>query len=176
MSRTRSQLENWLSKIEVCGDLVIDVGGAQKSIISRVKSWQVRHYMILDLPEYDLNKVQKIILNADIVFCLETFEYVFSPLVALNNLNRLLKKGGLLYLSSHFVYPRHEPKGTDFLRYTPEGIKKLLSVSGFEILEDVERRSESSKLKDFYREEGMKMAEGINHDVIGNLLKCKKIK
>ena len=44
----RQQLETWVGNIEIKADKVLDVGGGQKPIQGRVKSWEVEHLKVLD--------------------------------------------------------------------------------------------------------------------------------
>lgn len=53
MSYYREQLEAWISKLEIVGDVVIDVGGSQKPMTKRnIKKWEVKKYLILDNGTY----------------------------------------------------------------------------------------------------------------------------
>ncbi len=128
-SYSRRQLEEWLQKQVIKAEAVADVGGRKLPVKDRVKTWEVQRYDILDLPEYDLNLKWDLTELYDIAFCLETFEYIYNPLQAMQNLQRLLKKGGVLYVSFHFIYPQHGHN--DYLRYTRMGVERLLQESGF---------------------------------------------
>ena len=66
----RQTLEKWLSELEIDAEWAIDVGGAQQSLPKRVKSWNVKNYLIADMPdphqanvnidiELDLNKFNR---------------------------------------------------------------------------------------------------------------------
>ena len=181
MSFTRQQLEKWIGEIEVKADLVYDVGGSQKSIKDRVKYWDVKEYKVLDLPKWDLNydwgDVNYVDIIArdpgNIVFCIEVSEYLFNPVQALENISRYLMEGGILYMSFHFVYPIHNPKGTDYLRYTPDGVKRLLKETGFKVVEMVDRESRVD-FKQIYKAEGMHTMD-IDNNIIGTLVKAIKI-
>ena len=161
----REQLESWLSKIDIDAGSVLDAGGGAKPVKHRVRSWNVEEYVILDnrlQPQKteptlvaDLNKrfssengpgASDRLGTFDVVFCLEVMECLWNPLVALENLNLLLKKGGLLYISFPFVYPMHYPVEYDFMRYTQEGAHKLLSESGFAVNDIFVRRIKNEKL------------------------------
>jgi hypothetical protein len=130
-SYTRRQLEAWLQTLNVEAEAVADVGGKQLPVQNRVKSWQVKRYDLLDLPEYDLNQPWKLKEIYDVVFGLEVFEYVYNPVVALKNLYEMLKVGGTLYASFHFIYPHHSSKFIDYLRYTRWGVERLLQEANF---------------------------------------------
>lgn len=207
MSYYKNQLESWLKIIDVKADKVLDVGGGSNPIKGRTKNWEVREYKILDnqLEEmkqkpdiiFDLNlkegyqnetEIISELLKFDVIFCLEIFEYIWNPVQALENLNRWLKVGGILYLSCPFVYPHHNPEGKDYLRVTRWGIEKLLKETGFEILEIKPRveqgsirraggiriKSERSTLENFYLGEEMHPVKNFNHAEIGYLVKARK--
>jgi SAM-dependent methyltransferase len=193
-SSSRRQLESWLKNIDVSKDMmVIDIGGAQKQILGRTKSWGENViYKMLDLSKPHEGEVFQEDLIADIqdvpndsildntnkfdiAFCLEVSEYWVNPLQALKNIALLLKKCGILYISFHFVFPAHQPVGEDCLRYTQSGVIRLLGMAGFTNLEIKERIGQYRTLELFYLKEGMKMAENINPDATGWLVKCKKI-
>ena len=200
-SLTRQQLESWLKTIEIKDGNVLDVGGSQNPLSkSRLRVFEPDEYKILDLEVpheckqksdiiWDLN-IQGLFLSEqkteiidklnsywDIVFCLEVMEYIFNPIQALENINFLLKKGGLFYSSWHFIYPVHNPKEQDFLRYTPRGLEKLLKETGFEILEMKPRLIEYSKMwGNFYTREEMRPAKDCDkQNWQGCLVKCEKI-
>lgn len=174
-SVSRKQLESWLKTIDVTGR-VLDVGGSQNPIKGRTKSWEVEDYKILDLvypheqkqrPDIieDIQRVSWIEDDFgesyfDTVFCIEVMEYVFDPLSALRNINKFLCVGGRLYISLHFLYGLHNPKGEDCLRYSKNAIKKLLSASGFTLEQMIDKKVTDPgmvSLEEFYRREGMRL-------------------
>lgn len=202
-SNYRQQLETWLKDIEVYADKVLDVGGSQYPIKGRTDSWDVKDYKILDLKQpheckrkpniiWDLNENIKAdgngtrditnggkFVNFNILFCLEVMEYIWDPIICLNNLNRLMKDGAILYISFPTIYPHHNPYGEDCLRYTRWGVEKLLSKTGFEIEELTPRKAKHTNfnwLWEFYMKEGMRPAKNFDgHIDIGYLVKAKKI-
>lgn len=195
-SLTRLQLENWLKTIDVKADKVLDIGGAQNPVKGRTKSWNVKNYSILDLPNphekkaestyyHDLNDIitsdkQISFGTFDIVFCLEVTEYLYDPDTAFFNIRNLLKYGGIVYVSSHLLYPVHNPAGLDYLRYTPDGIRFILNNNCFDIVEDVPRVLENvashTALRDIYGLEKMRPRSDVDHTIVGNLIKAKKIR
>ena len=180
MSYFRDQLESYLKTLDIKADIVFDVGGLAKPVKDRVKSWDVKDYRILDLPEYDLNRLdpqtQSPREEADVAFCLEVMEYIYSPNYAMLNLMLLVKKGGTLYITFPFVYPHHNPEGLDSLRYTEWGARKLLEQQGFIIEEIIYRTDRSGLLKEFYAADGMRASkEYRHHEATGFIVKAKKI-
>lgn len=188
-SRTRQQLEQYLKTIDVNAGRVLDFGGSQNPIKGRTRGWNVNEYRIADLkaphqvkvwPDYifDLNEYFDLGENAnyyDVVFCIEVSEYFYDPMQAARNLYKVLKPGGLLYISFHFIYSQHLPAGKDYLRYTPAGAETILTKSGFQILEHKMRRSTlGNVLGNFYGQEGMRGDKEADHMIVGSIIKAKK--
>lgn len=189
-SYSRQQLEDWLKTIEVKGS-VLDVGGSQNPIITRV-IYDSCEFTILDLEKPHECKVEPGLIGDiqdkqlpelysdykneyDVAFCIEVSEYWYDPLQALKNISMFLKEGGVLYASFHFVYPVHNPEDQDYLRYTPWGVSRLLAEAGFEIEEMRNREFMHPNIVTIlYDGEGMR---GINdtHNIQGCLVKAKKI-
>jgi len=48
MSHYRNQLEEYLKTLDIKADRVLDVGGASNPVKSRVSSWNVKEYKIVD--------------------------------------------------------------------------------------------------------------------------------
>lgn len=63
----------------------------------------------------------------------QVFEHVFNPDNFLSEINRVLKKDGLLLMTVPFVWDEHE-QPFDFARYSSFGIKSLLERNGFIII------------------------------------------
>lgn len=64
----------------------------------------------------------------------QVFEHVFNPNEFLKELNRVLKMNGLLLMTIPFVWDEHE-QPYDYARYSSFGIKHILMVCGFEVIE-----------------------------------------
>lgn len=60
----------------------------------------------------------------DVVLCTEVLEHLHTPEKALGELHRILKPGGLILLTTRFIYPLHDVPG-DFYRYTKYGLRHL---------------------------------------------------
>lgn len=187
MSYYRNQLEKWLKNIDVNVDSVLDIGGSSCPIVDRVKTWKVNKYEILDnmteevkqVATYriDINYPIKISNTYDVIFCLEVAEYIFNPVLAVMNIYLLLKTNGIAYVSFPSIYPVHNPKEVDYLRYTRQGIIKILSTSGFSKWEIVPRIATvgAGALSQFYSLE--KMHPVKNDDVIFDIgYMCKVFK
>jgi SAM-dependent methyltransferase len=68
----------------------------------------------------------------DFVVCTEVLEHTLRPFDAVQEMRRVLKEGGLLFLSVPFNFRIHGPL-PDCWRFTEHGLRTILS--GFEILE-----------------------------------------
>jgi len=176
MSYYRNQLENWLKDLDIKADLVYDIGGGQGNVKGRTKSWQVKEYAVLDLPEYNIDIVSNYeIAKADLIFCLEVFEYLIDPITAMGNIYNLLKPGGKAYITFAFVYPHHNELELDSLRYTENGIKRIAERVGLSITNTWYRIDRSGLLQSFYATDGMRTAkEYTNHNVTGFICEVTK--
>lgn len=194
MSWYREQLENYLKQLEVNADTVFDIGGGAWPVKERVKSWNVGKYVIYDnnqekakedilIVDFDINidnfPSDKVLTHnkADIIFCLEVFEYVYDPITAVRNIWNMLKERGKAYITFPFVYPMHEPITRDYLRYTEEGVYKLLEKAGFSrnMINIKKRVDKSGLLQSFYRADGMHPAKiSTKHDATGWIVEITK--
>lgn len=189
-SSYRIELNNWLANLEVVADTVYDVGGSQEGVKSRVPRWEVKNYLVFDLEQphadspkpdvvCDLNIKHQPVLHdyrelADIVFCLEVFDYVYDPVNAFTILYNLTKPGGKCYISFPFFYPTHNPIEDDCLRYTEFGIRKLAERVGFKISKIIPRRPETSAVEALWRSERMRAAKHYDHNVTGWIVELEK--
>ena len=68
----------------------------------------------------------------DFIVCTEVLEHTLRPFEAVQEMSRILKEGGLLFLSVPFNFRIHGPL-PDCWRFTEHGLRTILS--GFDILE-----------------------------------------
>lgn len=68
----------------------------------------------------------------DVVLCTEMLEHVPEPQRAIDEMRRVLRPGGLLLLTTRFLFPIHDAPH-DYFRYTKYGLRHLLRR--FDILE-----------------------------------------
>lgn len=190
MSSYRESLDAWLGTLKVDAATVFDVGGSQVRLKDRVTNWNVDKYLIFDLknphidspkPDVvcDLNSGQNIQAVgyyglADAVYCLEVFDYVYRPEVALKTLRALINANGILWVSFPTVYPVHNPAELDGLRYTLPGIEKLAKLCKLNIEEVIPRRPKTNALGMLYAAEGLRAAKGYDNDVLGYLVRFSK--
>lgn len=188
-SSSRQQLESWLATIDVAAVSVLDIGGSQKPVKGRTKSWDAHSYKILDLPSphidspkpdfaADINepwsKTDFVIFQADVVFCLEVFDYVWNPAVAFKNIAGAIYPDGKAYVSFPFIYPHHNPIEDDALRYAGPVIGKLAQYAGLSVASLEPRRANTNLLERTYAAEGMRAAKGFDHSVTGWLAEFRK--
>lgn len=72
--------------------------------------------------------------SVDVILSTQVLEHVDGVDFYLSETKRLLKREGLLLLSTHGVWPYH-PYPEDFHRWTRKGLEKLLQNNGFKCLE-----------------------------------------
>lgn len=185
-SSYRKSLEDWLSQLDVKASRCIDIGGSQLQAKGRTKSWDVQEYLIADLPqphkgdkpdiEIDINFGGSTPMKdkADLVFCLEVFEYVWNPLEALIRIKNTLTDGGVAYISFPSFYPMHEPVEDDCLRYMPSGIVKLAEEAGLAIVQMIPRRPETNSLQKFFADERLRAAKNQDHAFLGWIVEVTK--
>ena len=82
----------------------------------------------------------------DTVVCLEVLEYVTRPPVALNEMRRVLKRGGKLILATPFLHRADTPH--DYWRFTEHGLRYLLQQTGFDVV--------------WFRAQGSALAAAVN--------------
>ena len=71
----------------------------------------------------------------DVVYSNEVFEHLARPWIAVENIDSLLRDGGLCVIVVPFSQRYHESPG-DYFRYTPDGIIELFRAAGrYEVLE-----------------------------------------
>jgi SAM-dependent methyltransferase len=171
----RLQLENYLSKLDIKADKVLDIGGGAKPIKGRTKSWDVKEYKIADNnsegnfdPDYnfDLNNEmpENLIGKFNLIFCLEVFEYIYDPVIALITIRDALKENGKATITFPSIYPVHNPKEADCLRYTKVGIEKLCETAALKITKIIPRVATEGLpyLAEFYSKEKMHPVKNDN--------------
>jgi len=63
--------------------------------------------------------------SIDAVICESLLEHVKDPQVVINQIYRVLKPGGMIYISTPFIIPFHSSP-YDFYRWTDAGLRELL--------------------------------------------------
>lgn len=78
----------------------------------------------------DLTRVPVEDARFDAIICTQVLEHVPDPIAVLNELNRILKMDGLLFLTTPLFFEEHMHP-YDFYRYTQHGLRYLSSRCGF---------------------------------------------
>lgn len=131
----RLQLERWLWQHEA--DLtgaVMDVGQPFH------RSWAKPGYFTLGLGgdcdrDGDITALDMADNSLDAIVCAEVFEHCADPFAAVRELYRVLKPGGLLLITSPFIWPDHHCADyPDYWRFTWQAWELLLTkVAPFRI-------------------------------------------
>lgn len=179
MSKSREQLNVFLSEIDIEGKICLDVG-VQDKPTSRLTRGVPKRYFTLDIDEKwspdivaDLNdgsgfvgKIPDHVFSEmdknqgfDAIFCIETLEHCWNPIQAVDNLSLYLKEGGDLYISVPFIGPHHDV--VDMLRFTHEWFEKVLPIFNLNIVSIKERVATEgrSNLIEFYSKEYMRISK-----------------
>jgi SAM-dependent methyltransferase len=70
----------------------------------------------------------------DVVFALSVFEHLLFPWKAVIEINKVMKPGGLVFVTTHPAWPSHELPW-DFWRFQPSAFQALFHrATGFELL------------------------------------------
>ena len=122
---TRNRLELFLVKYR-SADKILDVGSGGSSY----------HRFFPNRITVDIDPGRKPSIIADvhdlpfadnefsIVLCTEVLEHTKDPRLAVGEMMRVLKKGGILILTTRFVYPLHDTPH-DYWRFTKYGLQEL---------------------------------------------------
>jgi hypothetical protein len=164
VSKSREQINQFLSKIDITDKVVLDVG-VQNNPARKYTKGKPEKYLTLDIDEEwkpdivaDFNeKITYYPNNFDVVFCLEVLEHCWNPIIAVKNLANLTD--GVCYISVPFINPLHDK--WDYLRYTPEWFEKVLPMVGFKKVIVKKRMATIGMLElmKFYRQEGLRMSK-----------------
>lgn len=142
-----------VSELFVPGARILDVGGGLRvdesrgNVIDPNRAWikpLLEHvtYEVMDpVPTYhpdfvgDVKDIPRPDASFDAVVCLAVLEHVDKPWVAMDEMHRVLKPEGKLFMYVPFLYPYHAMPGYygDYFRYTEDGIRSL--CSNFESVE-----------------------------------------
>ena len=189
MSKYKDQIKAILKKRQIDADQVLSIGCAVDDR-DYFGAFKCNNFTTLDndremRPDiiFDMNKSMQTdggfeiddrhVGNYSMVLALNLWEYIYAPFEAHRTIVDFLRHGGLYIGTYPFVYPVHNPAGMDYLRYTPEGVEKLLKTVGLH-LESHEYILGDQLLEDFYHGEGMKARAGVNHLIVGSVVTARK--
>jgi len=80
-----------------------------------------------------IHKIPKSDNYFDSILCIAVLEHVQNPEDVILEFYRVLKPGGYVIASVPFLQPEHQYP-TDFKRYTQDGLSRLFSHNGFDII------------------------------------------
>ncbi|MFA6593806.1 MAG: class I SAM-dependent methyltransferase [Candidatus Buchananbacteria bacterium] len=132
---TRKKIDNFVARYASADKLVLDLGcgdAAYKDLFPRRIGFDHRPGVNVDVVG-DAHQLPFADEKFDLILCTELLEHVHSPVVVIKEMKRVLKPGGLLLLTTRFVFPLHDVPN-DYYRFTKYGLKFLFS-EGWEILE-----------------------------------------
>ena len=151
---TRKLLIKFLKKYSSINARILDAGCGTGGTIKFLKEAGFKNIVGIDNSQTALKfckkrKITNISLGSvnnlpsksnyfDIVICLDVlYHQDADPALALKEFQRVLKKGGLLYLQEpayNFLKSRHDLAISTQRRFTKNQIEKMLSAAGFKIL------------------------------------------
>ena len=116
--------------------LILDVGSRKQPYKS---IFRFQKYVAIDIEKGEVDLIADICNLplkegiADLVICTEVLEHVQNTQEALKNLNRVIKKGGYLILSTPLLIGEHD--FVDYFRFTESALRYYLEKYGFEVVE-----------------------------------------
>jgi len=128
-------LKNFYSEELRSGCNILDVGSGDK-FLKNILEKKNHNYFSLDIDDIDFerdnfNFEQE---KFDIVICLAVIEHLSDPSVLLNEINRVLKKDGYLYISTpNWIYCKNDfyNDPTHKKPYTPSSLENILEINNF---------------------------------------------
>lgn len=118
----------------------LDVG-AGSAKYKKIINQKVDKYVTLDIISGEnvdiVGDATKMPINDasfDSVISTETLEHVQKPGLVIKEIKRVLKPGGVCFLTAPFMIPAHNDPG-DYFRYNKSGLEFLFKEEGFTIIE-----------------------------------------
>jgi len=150
LRRRRQIFETGLGQLPAHGLSVLDIGGRLQPYRYLLGA-RAKHYIAIDVQTAPLVNVGAAAEalpfpdeQFDFVICTQVFEYLPEPGPAVAEIKRVLRKGGVLFLSVPSVFLRNNEK--ECWRFLPEGLRHLLRE-----FETVEVVPEGNSLTGFFR-------------------------
>jgi SAM-dependent methyltransferase len=135
-------LQRILPRYVRAGVAVVDIGCGEQPLRSVVEKHGGR-YTGVDVTQNlrgtvdviaDINSVPLSADSYDVVLCTEVLEHLPDTLSAFGEMKRLCRPGGVIVVTTPFMYPLHE-EPYDFVRLTPYMIRRCAAESGLDIVE-----------------------------------------
>ena len=150
LRRRRQIFEAGLSRLPGHGLSVLDIGGRLQPYRPLLGA-RTKSYVAVDLqmtPLVNVGAAAEALpfrdAQFDFVICTQVFEYLPDPGLAVAEIKRVLRQGGVLFLSAPSVFLRDNDK--ECWRFLPEGLRQLLRE-----FETVEVLPEGNSLTGFIR-------------------------
>lgn len=115
--------------------IILDLGGGnpfQKEMSKYKELFKGKNYYSLDFnPKFkpnvvgDIHKLPFKDGSADAIICKAVLEHVAEPHLAVNEIYRVLKKNGKVFVYVPFLYPYHGNGYKDYYRFSIDGINYL---------------------------------------------------
>src|SRR6266481_1635958 len=150
LRRRRQIFEAGLHRLPGSDLCVLDIGGRLQPY-RQLLGTCTKHYVAVDLhmtPPVNVAAAAEALpfrdAQFDFVICTQEFEYLPDPRLAVAEIKRVLRRGGVLFLSAPSVFLRDNDK--ECWRFLPEGLRHLLRE-----FETVEVLPEGNSLTGFIR-------------------------
>jgi len=150
LRRRRQILEAGLDRLPQQDLSVLDIGGRLQPYRPLLGA-RAKRYIAVDLQMTPLVNVGAAAETLpfrdeqfDFVICTQVFEYLPDPALAVAEIKRVLRRGGVLFLSAPSVFLRENDK--ECWRFLPEGLRLLLKD-----FETVQITPEGNSLTGFFR-------------------------
>jgi SAM-dependent methyltransferase len=129
------------------------------------------NYSHLDI-KGDLRSIPLGDCSVDVVICIQVLEHLPEPWNVIPEFQRILKPGGVVFISCPQGEPQHQVP-YDFFRYTIFGLHELLTTQGFSIEWIKPQKGNFSKIANDLRHSGNEMlASKTTPNFFGYLLKA----
>lgn len=123
-----SKKENLKNKI------AIEIGGSERSIKTILEKFGINYKVAPNFPEVDIQKLPYKNNSFDFLIVDQVLEHVEKPWIAVEEVFRVLKPGGICVTTGPLMFCYHGGREhRDYFRFTPDGWKSLFSK--FKILE-----------------------------------------
>ena len=150
LRRRRQIFEAGLDRLPGSALCVLDIGGRLQPYRPLLGT-RTKSYVAVDLqitPLVNVGAAAEALpfrdAQFDFVICTQVFEYLPDPGLATAEIKRVLRKGGILFLSAPSVFLRDNDK--EYWRFLPESLRHLLRE-----FETVEVIPEGNSLTGFFR-------------------------
>ncbi len=124
-------LRNLVSKAEATGEIIIDVGSGGRRLTPNSINLDIDLFGYVDIVG-DACHIPLKNQSVNLVILSAVLEHVRKPTLVVNEIHRILKKNGEVYVENPFMQPFHADPD-DFQRYTLYGLSTLFD--NFKIVE-----------------------------------------